>query len=77
MAKATFTLEELWALQEGEGHDERGRDLDILVPVGDREFGPYSDHRFAASGGKAPAGWRWLTEEEIHQASEIDEEEPE
>jgi hypothetical protein len=72
-----LTLDDLWALQEGEGHDARGRDLHVLVPAGDPEFGPYRDHRFAPAGGTAPAGWRWLTEEEIHQASEVDDEEPE
>jgi hypothetical protein len=76
MAKRPLTLDEVWALQEGQGHDERGRDLDVIVPAKDPEFGPYADHRFAPSGGKPPAGWRRLTEEEIHQASEIDEEEP-
>jgi hypothetical protein len=76
MAKGPLNLVDLWALQEGEGHDAAGHDLHILVPSRDPELGPYTDHRFAAAGGKAPAGWRWLTEEEIHQASEIEEEEP-
>jgi hypothetical protein len=77
VAKRPLNLTELWALQEGEGHDARGRDLAVLVPARDPEFGPYTDHRFASAGGKAPDGWRWLTEEEVHQASEIEEEEPE
>lgn len=70
MADIPIALDDLWALQEGEGRDARGRDLDLWVPAGDPEYGPYTAYRFAEPNRHPGAGWRTLTPDEIREATE-------
>lgn len=58
-------IEELWAIQEGQGIDARGHDLTIVVPATDPEFGPYTGHAFVEASGAVPPGYRMLTQEEV------------
>jgi hypothetical protein len=69
-------LEELWAIQAAQGRDARGRDLTIVVPVGDPEFGPYTGYAFASGGGTFPPGYRMLTQEEVSAVRADEEEDP-
>lgn len=70
-------IEELWAIQEGQGTDPRGRDITIVVPASDPEFGPYSRYSFVPAGEVPGPGWRMLSQGEALQAQEQDEVEAE
>jgi len=61
-------LHELLALQEAQGTDPLGRELTLVVPARDPEFGPYSGYAFCAPGGGVPAGYRVLTQDEVLSA---------
>ena len=61
-------IDELWAIQEGQGTDPRGRDIAIVVPAADPEFGPYSRYSFVPAGERPGPGWRLLSQGEVHQA---------
>lgn len=58
-------LRELLAIEESQGVDRRGRELTIVVPRRDPEFGPYSGYAFCEPGGSVPAGYRTLSQEEV------------
>ena len=58
-------LEELWGIQEAQGIDDRGRELTIVVPVSDPEFGPYTGYLFFSAGEAVRPGYRMLTQEEV------------
>ena len=75
MADTPIELDDLWALQEGEGRDALGRDLDLWVPSGDPEYGPYTGYRFVPPSGRPGRGWRTLTPDEIREATEGTEDE--
>ncbi len=77
MAKTPIDLDELWALQESEGRDARGRDLDVAVPTGEPEYGPYAAYRLVPRGEGPGEGWRTLTPHEVREATERAEEERE
>ena len=58
-------LDALWAIQEGQGTDPKGRDVAIVVPATDPEFGPYRRYSFVPVGEAPEVGWRLLTQAEI------------
>ena len=68
-------LEELWAIQEAQGVDDRGRELTIVVSQSDPEFGPFTGYAFVAAGEAVKPGYRMLTQEEV--GSVFEEREPE
>ena len=59
-------LEELWAIQEAQGVDDRGRELTIVVSQSDPEFGPLKGYAFAVAGEAPKPGYRMLTQEEVN-----------
>lgn len=61
-------LHELLAIQESQGTDRRGRELALVVPARDPEFGPYTGYAFCEPGGTVPPGFRMLTQEEVRSA---------
>jgi hypothetical protein len=58
-------LEELWGIQEAQGIDDRGRELTIVVPVSDPEYGPFTGYAFVSAGEAVKPGYRMLTQEEV------------
>jgi hypothetical protein len=68
-------LDELWALQESQSTDARGREMVIVVPEDDPEFGPYTSYAFIEPDDETPARMRLLTEDEVIEALGAPEEE--
>ena len=67
-------LEELWGIQDAQGRDARGRELVIVVPASDPEFGPYTGYAFMGGGETTKPGYRLLTQEEVNAALGVEEE---
>jgi hypothetical protein len=70
-------LEELWALQEGQAPDDMGREMVLVVPEADPEFGPYTGYAFIEPGDEIPTRMRLLTQDEVSEATGEQLEEPE